>query len=115
MAEDKEANKADSLLYQLQTLFGFLAFSEKQAYDTQPFCLSYKDESGHPINVRIQQDAQEFFNVLVDRLERKLKGGPLQHLFRHCLGGTLLNQVICHGGCNSVRVHFLDNEKHTVC
>ena len=64
MAEDKEENKVDSLLYQLQTLFGFLGFSEKQAYDTSPFCLSYKDDVGNPINVRIQQVRQCFFIAL---------------------------------------------------
>ncbi len=41
-AEDNEQNKTESLLYQLQTLFGFLSLSEKQAYDTSPFCHAYK-------------------------------------------------------------------------
>ena len=46
---------------QLQTVFGFLAASEKQAYDTEPFCYAYKVQQ--PPKVRttsmiIAQDAQ---------------------------------------------------------
>ena len=51
------------------------------------------------------QDAQEFFNVLVDRLEKRLKGSPQSHLFKHLLGGTILNQRNCHGGCETVWPH----------
>lgn len=63
------------------------------AYDTTPFCHSYKDERGQPVNVRVQQDAQEFFNVLCDRLEKKLKGTSQEHLFKQMFGGHLANQV----------------------
>jgi hypothetical protein len=45
MADDPSEDKSDSLLYQLQTLFGFLTLSHKQAYDTSPFCRSYKARS----------------------------------------------------------------------
>ena len=38
-------NPEDNLLYQLQILFGYLSCSEKQYYDTAPFCASYKDEN----------------------------------------------------------------------
>jgi len=99
----RDEPKSDSLLYQFQALLGFLSFSEKQSYDTTPFCLTYKDENGQPVNVRIQQDAQEFFNVLVDRLEKRLKSSPMQHLFRRIFGGTVINQLVCHGGCGSIR------------
>ena len=78
---EKAANEGgeDELLYQLQLMFTFLSQSEKQFYDTAPFCFSYKDERGHPINVRVQQDAQEFFNVLLDRLEKKLMSPTSPH------------------------------------
>src|SRR5207237_5610534 len=90
-------------LYQLQTLFSYLSMSEKQAVDTNRFCHSYKDERGEPINVRIQQDAQEFFNVLCDRLEKQLKGGAYADLIKRLFGGQLVNQLLCHGGCNRIR------------
>ena len=99
----------DDLLYQLQVMFAYLSQSSKQYYDTVPFCFAYKDERGQPINVRIQQDAQEFFNVLLDRLEKRLMAiqhppslTPLSHLIQSSFGGTLVNQLLCHA-CHSVR------------
>ncbi len=104
-ASDKEKSRDDSLLYQLQTMFGYLSTSEKQAFDTSKFCLSYKDEKGQPINPRIQQDVQEFFGTLVDRLEKRLKGSAQAGLFKHLFGGQLVNQLICTGVCKTVREH----------
>ena len=99
----------DDLLYQLQVMFTYLSQSTKQYYDTLPFAFSYKDERGQPINVRIQQDAQEFFNVLLDRLEKRLMSlpypsslTPLSHLIQSSFGGTLVNQLLCHA-CHNIR------------
>lgn len=71
MAEDQHDDKSESLLWQLQQMFGHLIASEKQAYDTTPFACAYKDDQGKPVNVRIQQDVQEFCGVLADRLETR--------------------------------------------
>jgi len=43
LAKDEALDKKDSLLYQMQNMFGFLCASEKQAFDTSGFCFSYKD------------------------------------------------------------------------
>jgi hypothetical protein len=53
--------------------------------------------------VRVQQDAQEFFNVICERLEKRLAKGPQAKVVKHLFGGALVNQMICHGGCGSVR------------
>ena len=66
------------------------------------------DESGAPIDVRVQQDAQEFFNVLVDRIELSLKGTKHETLLKDVFGGRLCNQMLCQGGCGSVRERFED-------
>lgn len=55
------------------------------------------------MNVRVQQDAQEFFNVVCDRLEKQLKGSTQEKLVQGLLGGKLANQVLCLGGCESMR------------
>jgi ubiquitin carboxyl-terminal hydrolase 34 len=44
--QDSEEKKEESLLWQLQTIFGYLQESEKKYYDTRPFCSSYKDWEG---------------------------------------------------------------------
>lgn len=55
-------------------MFGFLSMSERQSYNPRSWCLGFKDASGQPVNVGVQQDAEEFLNVFLDKLEAQLKG-----------------------------------------
>lgn len=91
-----------SLLYQLQVMFGFLLASERQYFETKPFCEAYTDEDGNPIDIRVQQDAQEFFSVFTDRIEMALKSSSQKYLMKSTFGGKLCNQFICLG-CNNIR------------
>ena len=47
----------DNILHQFQRMFGYLSLSDKQDFDPAPFCYSFKDYSGKPVNMAIQQDA----------------------------------------------------------
>jgi ubiquitin C-terminal hydrolase len=87
-------NQNESLLYQMQRMFGYLQESEKGAFDTSQFCASYKDAEGKPVNTSQQMDANEFFNMLFDRLENLLKGTPQEKVLKEVFGGTLCNQII---------------------
>ena len=71
---DGAAPQPGSLLYQLKTLFAFLQISRKKFYDTMPFCLSITDFDGQPLRLSEQKDANEFCNLLFDKLESELKG-----------------------------------------
>merc|ERR1712173_250276 len=93
----------ESLLFQLMRMFSLLSLSEKQAFDTINFCRSYKDETGRPVDVRIQQDAQEFFTILADRIETELKDTKYRYLLADTFGGQVVHQMICQGGCNKTR------------
>ncbi|ETO15830.1 ubiquitin domain-containing protein [Reticulomyxa filosa] len=62
-----------------------------------------KKNQGNPVDVRIQQDVQEFFNILTDRIENELKPTQFRRLLQDCFGGKVVNQMICQGGCGSVR------------
>ena len=50
-------------LCSLQTMFGSLSMSERQAYNPRAWANAFRDSSGNPVNVGIQQDAEEFVNV----------------------------------------------------
>ena len=66
--EDEEAAKND-LVLQLQKLFFNLKYGERKAFTPDDWVFAYKDESGlRPVNVLQQQDAQEFIQVLCERL-----------------------------------------------
>eukprot|EP01083_Nonionella_stella_P144249 450032_1 len=102
-AEDTAEDRKDSLLFQVQYMFAYLMMSERQAFDTEQLCASYKDEEGNPVNVGVQQDVEEFFNVFTDRIETQLKESPYKTLLQEVFGGKLVNQMICLGGCETIR------------
>jgi hypothetical protein len=54
-AEDSSENLLDSVLFQLQVLFGKLQISQKRYCDTRSFCLSFKDYDGTPIRMGEQR------------------------------------------------------------
>jgi len=112
MADDKkEPNWAkkdnkiiwdDNVLHQLQQMFGFLELTDRMDYNPIEFCLSFKDYSGQPVNVMIQQDTQEFLNNLFDKLETGLKDTPFKHITESVYGGKTSNQMICQG-CGNMK------------
>lgn len=65
--------------------------------------MAFKDSSGRPVDTRVQQDAQSFLLALLDKLEKCFKGTPKAKLLEQQLGGTILYQLECQGGCNTVR------------
>ncbi len=92
----------DSVLYQLQQLFGYLQESEMKAYNPATFCHAFKDMDGNPTNVAIQQDSNEFFNLFVDRLQSAIPA-PNKLLPNQVFGGVLEYQSVCKGQHRSVR------------
>lgn len=91
--DDGEENKNDSLLYQMQVIFGHLQESEKKYYDMQDFCNAYKCD-GQPTNTSVQMDVDEFLTMLFDKLERALKKN---NILKDFFGGTIINQIISKG------------------
>ncbi|KAF9350177.1 hypothetical protein BGX34_001374 [Mortierella sp. NVP85] len=88
-----DPGKHDTLLYQLQALFSNLQGSIKRAYNAHGFCYAYKDWDGNPMNVAVQMDVDEFFNILFDRLENSVKDTPQEYLFKQQYGGKLVQQI----------------------
>jgi len=114
-ADDKKApiiNKPgepdDNVLHQFQRIFGFLELTERQDYNPGKFCFAFKDQDKRPTNISLQQDAQEFLNLLFDRLENHLKDTPEKYLLQSVFGGKTCSQILCKGGCGSVRKNYED-------
>ncbi|RYE98641.1 MAG: hypothetical protein EOO41_02140, partial [Methanobacteriota archaeon] len=98
------AEQADSVLYQLQRMFGFLDSSQRIHYDPASWCFSFKDWDGQPTNVLIQQDAQEYLTSLLDRIEFAVSRGPRVGMVQQLLGIETREVRCCQGGCGRVRV-----------
>lgn len=77
----------DNMLHQLQRLFAHLELSERSDYNPVGFTFSFKEFDGTPTNVAEQKDAQEFLNVLFDRLDNALKPTPKKYLLQSVFGG----------------------------
>lgn len=89
--------KEDNLLYQLQCMFGALLESEKQYFNPKQFCHAFKDWDGNPTNVLEQMDVDEFFNIIMDRIEFAMKGTREEKVIADHFAGKFDNQLICKG------------------
>ena len=103
--DEKEVNGKvidDNVFHQMQRMFSYLDYSQRREYNPVDFCLSYKDYTGQPINVMIQQDAQEFLNMIFDKLENSLKATPFKGIMESVYAGKTCNVFTC-GDCGHVR------------
>lgn len=85
--------QSENLLYQLQVMYGNLQESQKKDFVPYGFCRAYKDYDGNPMNVAVQMDVDEYFNLLFDRLETRLKGSPFETVIKDHFGGKLIQQI----------------------
>ena len=97
----------DNFLHQLQSIFGFLLLSNRRDISPSSFCYSFKDQDGRPTNTAIQQDAHEFLNIILDRLENKLKTTSYQYLLQSIFRGKICNQIICKQ-CGKIKNNYED-------
>ena len=90
-----ELESPDALVSELQRMFGYLIMSARQEYSTVAWCEAFTDAAGRPVNVKLQQDAEEWMNAFLDRLETKLKHTPLAGLVNSFFTGSVMYQTIC--------------------
>ena len=72
-----------------------LELSERSEYNPWEFCFAFKEFDGSPTNTAEQKDAQEFLNLLFDRLETALKGTSSERLLQSVFGGRTCSQLVC--------------------
>ena len=70
----------DNMLHQLQRLMAHLELSERPDYNPTGWCFSFKEYDGTPTKVMEQKDAQEFLNILFDRIDTSLKQTERKYL-----------------------------------
>ncbi len=97
----------DNLTHQLQRVFGYLMHSTRKDFVPSSFCYSLKEANGQPTNTAVQHDAQEFLNILFERLEKILKDTPYRYLLQNVFGGKSCSQVVC-SNCGFVSSTYED-------
>lgn len=106
---------------ELQRLFVSLGYSKLRSCDPTTFALSHRDLDGNPTDLRAQMDADEFFCLLLDRLETFISSStacedhsqtptsgvsidePPARFLDKCFGGVLVNQILTENGHLSER------------
>ena len=91
--------RTESVLYQLQSVFGALQGTSADFHQPQGFWNAFRDYDGTPVDLREHQDAVEFFTRLVDQVdeEARRKDGKSEGFvppISGVLGGTFAQQVI---------------------
>lgn len=84
---------SQNLLHHLQILFARLQLGNEKAVLPQELAGSILDFELQPINVHIQMDVDEFFNLLFDRVEAQFSTMQERQRFRKLYGGVLRHTI----------------------
>lgn len=98
----------DNVFHQVQRMFSHLELSNREDYNPEGFCFSFKDWDGNPTNTSIQQDAQEFLSRFIDKIESALKPTNFKYLMHSVFGGKSCSQLVCEDGCGTAKNRFED-------
>ena len=88
-----EAETSQKLLFETQHLFACMQETVLRAVDTTSFADSIQTYENKPIDISIQMDVDEFFNLLFDRCEAQLISDTDRKSFRGLYGGHIVQQI----------------------
>jgi ubiquitin carboxyl-terminal hydrolase 34 len=89
----KEASGSQRLLFETQRLFAQMQNSFRRSTDPREFAACVKSLDKTPIDITVQMDADEFYNLLFDQWEAQLLQQDHKQQFRSFYGGQTLNQI----------------------
>ncbi|KAK9484996.1 hypothetical protein V1527DRAFT_504697 [Lipomyces starkeyi] len=82
-----------ALLENMVQLFAYLRFGWQKMLDTRQFIQSIVDFENKPIDISVQMDVDEFYNLLLDRIDGQISDATKKAEIRNCYGGSLLTQI----------------------
>lgn len=91
--EVQEARGSQMLLHETQRLFTTMQHSFRRSADPREFAACVRNLDSTPIDIAVQMDADEFFNLLFDQWEAQLVKEEHKQRFRSFYGGQTLNQI----------------------
>lgn len=89
----------ESYLYQIKNIFASLKASDRKYHNPKDFTSIFKNYDNQIMNVGEQMDVDEFYNLLIDRLEPYMKNSPFENIFKYAFSGTISNEVIGRNEC----------------
>ena len=88
-----DGDGSQRLLSETQKLFSHMQNSWQVAVEPRELAGSIKDYENKHIDVTLQMDVDEFYNLLFDRWEGQILSDEDKKLFRSFYGGQLVQQV----------------------
>ncbi|KAL4488468.1 hypothetical protein ABPG72_013036 [Tetrahymena utriculariae] len=95
VANSQGALHDDNILHQIQRMFAFLHLSIKKDFNTEGFCFSLKGYDGERTQTNLQQDTQEFLNLLVERIHNSLENTAFRGIFDSLYGVNTITERTC--------------------
>ena len=89
--DDPEGSQ--KLLFETKKLFGYMQETWTKSVDSQAFVDTIRTYDNEPIDVTIQMDVDEFYNLLFDRWEALILNPECKKRFRSFYGGQLVQQI----------------------
>ncbi|EWC47029.1 hypothetical protein DRE_03791 [Drechslerella stenobrocha 248] len=77
----------------LKIIFANLQNSWQKAFEPRDFVATIRDYDGDLIDVGVQMDVEEFYNLLCDRIESQIAPAETKKDFRAFFGGIFVQQV----------------------
>ncbi|PVH98418.1 hypothetical protein DM02DRAFT_657374 [Periconia macrospinosa] len=88
-----EPAASQRLLHETQALFSMMQNSYRKFADPQNFAACVRVPDGGSIDINVQMDADEFYNLLFDQWEAQMLSPEVKERFRSFYGGQTVNQI----------------------
>ena len=89
-----------NVLFQLKIVFNSLKFIDSKFFSPIDFTKNFDNEE---LNVREQKDIDEFFNLLIDKLENNLQGTKNENLIKYFFQGRIIDNLTFQEDCSHNR------------
>lgn len=84
---------AQKLLFETQKLFTWMQETWRKSIEPHDFVESIQTYDNEQIDVTVQMDVDEFYNLLFDRWEAQILDPEMKKSFRSFYGGQLVQQI----------------------
>ncbi|KAK4694192.1 hypothetical protein P7C71_g3349, partial [Lecanoromycetidae sp. Uapishka_2] len=92
-AKVADSSNSQRLLHETQNLFGYMQETMLKAVDSQGIADSIVTYDSSVIDVTVQMDVDEFYNLLFDRWESQMLSRADKKTFRAFYGGQIVQQI----------------------
>lgn len=91
--ETSEDDPTQAVLTETKKVFAYLQDTWQKSVDPQNAVDTIRTYDNEPIDINIQMDVDEFYNLLFDRWESQIRSAEDKKKFRSFYGGQLVQQI----------------------